>query len=545
LDRAYWSLCLLLLLVALPGRLIDLGASVWLDEAWVANSLLQPRLHDTLFYEHWLQSTPPLLLTLQRLLVPWFGFSEPALRIVPWAGGLLGLIVAAAALRRLFIAPVALAGVTFLLTNYWIAKYSQQVKQYSVDFLVSAVFLLLIVRVVHRSGEARPWVALLVASVVAAFLSYATAFWICSCFATAIACEWAGERRAGSGLAVLGRAALFGAPVTTAVLATYLLFVVPNTSPELYTFWRHSFLNWRHPGETLTGLLNLVGRLTLPLRGRPATAGGILVGAAAVIGIALSIRRARTWEVTALLVVITGALPITAALVLSSIGRYPILDYPRLMLWALPSLTVLLCAALEPLSRLALVANSRQPRQWGEWAIAAACIVAVAGTSAAYALAARFQERNRDAVAYLQATVRADDVVFVHGGMHEAFEYYRRLLSWAPSRVYIGSTDWPCCPRHTDAITSFPTARDFAADLERACDMSRGRELWLMLPAGGWGGARLRTRVAAIPAELKTIGCEERARQSFGETLLLTYHCDRRTHDVQSLRRGDGATRRP
>src|SRR5688500_17785652 len=48
-----------------------------------------------------------------------------------------------------------------------------------------------------------------------------------------------------------------------------------------------------------------------------------------------------------------------------------------------------------------------------------------------------------------------------------------------------------------------------------------------MLPAAGrlWGGAGLRRRVDAVSTELKSIGCQERACRSFGETLVLTYGC--------------------
>ena len=44
--------------------LYGIERSLWLDEAWVANSVHAPTLHGMFYYPNWLQTSPPLFLLL-------------------------------------------------------------------------------------------------------------------------------------------------------------------------------------------------------------------------------------------------------------------------------------------------------------------------------------------------------------------------------------------------------------------------------------------------------------------------------------------------
>ena len=50
-------------------RVHQLGRSLSIAEAWVANSATANSLHDVFYYANWLQTTPPLFLCLIRLTV--------------------------------------------------------------------------------------------------------------------------------------------------------------------------------------------------------------------------------------------------------------------------------------------------------------------------------------------------------------------------------------------------------------------------------------------------------------------------------------------
>ena len=76
---------ILLLSATLVLGLFGIARSLWLDEAWVANSVHAPTLREMFYYPGWLQTSPPLFLLLERGAVRIFGLSNPALRAVPGA----------------------------------------------------------------------------------------------------------------------------------------------------------------------------------------------------------------------------------------------------------------------------------------------------------------------------------------------------------------------------------------------------------------------------------------------------------------------------
>jgi len=59
--------------------------SLWLDEAWVANSVLERTWSGLFYYPDWLQTSPPLFLAVERLTVWLLGLSNFAFRLYPGA----------------------------------------------------------------------------------------------------------------------------------------------------------------------------------------------------------------------------------------------------------------------------------------------------------------------------------------------------------------------------------------------------------------------------------------------------------------------------
>src|SRR4051812_28529786 len=48
-------------------RVYLLNRSLSLDEAWLANAITSPSLHDAIYYRDWLQTTPPMFLVMPGL----------------------------------------------------------------------------------------------------------------------------------------------------------------------------------------------------------------------------------------------------------------------------------------------------------------------------------------------------------------------------------------------------------------------------------------------------------------------------------------------
>jgi hypothetical protein len=140
---ASWPFYVLIALT-IPARLVWMHLSLWLDEAWVANAVLQPSLKQMIYYPHWVQSTPVLFLFLERLGTALFGVNEIAVRIIPWVGSLAAAFVFGSVLRMLFPVPLSLSLLALFSTNYWAIKYAQQTKQYGTDLFVAAVLVWLI-----------------------------------------------------------------------------------------------------------------------------------------------------------------------------------------------------------------------------------------------------------------------------------------------------------------------------------------------------------------------------------------------------------------
>src|SRR5271165_6807821 len=88
------------LLSALAAGIYGMGRSLWLDEAWVANSVQAPSLSAMFFHTDWLQVNPPLFLLLVRGVVRFAGLSNTSLRLVPLALALLAAVTMLLLARR-------------------------------------------------------------------------------------------------------------------------------------------------------------------------------------------------------------------------------------------------------------------------------------------------------------------------------------------------------------------------------------------------------------------------------------------------------------
>ena len=164
-----------LLLAVLALGIYGMGRSLWLDEAWVANSIQAPSLAAMFYYPGWLQINPPLFLLLARASVRVLGASNVAFRVVPL---LLALAAAAGMLavsRRLLRPSLALLATAVVVFDPTAIEYSRTLKPYSGELAATAILLLAAVRYLQQPDRPR-YLWLLAAVAVAMPLAYSAVF---------------------------------------------------------------------------------------------------------------------------------------------------------------------------------------------------------------------------------------------------------------------------------------------------------------------------------------------------------------------------------
>jgi hypothetical protein len=511
-----------LILAGVPARLSTMRSSLWLDEAWVANSILSPSWKEMFYYPRWLQSSPSLFLALTRVLTKIFGPSEPALRLLPVLAGLMAIPVLAIALRKLFSPVPALCGTTLVIINFWAAKYAQHVKQYGSDLFVSAVLVFLITRYCHRPDR-RNFTLLVVGFFVVSFLAN-TAFFMGPSLIAAVALGplW----RPPSYL----RAGRLTIAVTSFVVCgalNYLLFIRPNRGPNLLAYWADSCLNPSHPFTSARDLFSSFGKLMVPQVFPVTFYLGVAIVLAMVAGAVIAVIGSARGSKDAVVILLLGPLPLAVAMAFSLLGLYPLLRSSRMLLWALPGCAVLLAATLDAAwkaFRQRLAGGNEAAIFYGA---ALACFVAVLAVNLVALRYPSPNERNSEAMRLLRQSVGPSDSLYVHGRMLEQYYYYSRLQGWAPRRVYMGNVDLPCCPRNGATGVTSPDIQSYAADLRQAvAQIQRPGQLWMLLPSGRVGHSYfLQWKLVATPGLMQRQACYETHREGFDQSLVLAYQC--------------------
>ncbi|HEV1995128.1 MAG TPA: glycosyltransferase family 39 protein [Candidatus Acidoferrum sp.] len=523
--------------LGMAARLSLLHSGIWLDEAWVANSILAPTVRQMLYYDRWVQSSPPLFLLLDRVLVHLLGASELSLRALPWLAAAIALALFAWTLRRIFPFTLALIGTTLLVTNYWAFKYAQQVKQYSTDLLVACVFLCLLSRSLESEAGAGKFLGLLATGSIGVLLSFPAVFWFPAAALVPLRDsilalrQGGGERRARENLAKL---ILLLVLFSSSLAVTYFFFSVPNQLGSVQEYWRRADLGGGGLFAALFGgFPKNVCRMLFPQRTWSTPISyflGLLAGAGLVRAMVHGAKR----EPQALRLLVVTLLPFLAAIAASVAHRYPLRDYPRFILWMLPSCILLILYCLEAVwTRLAGTLRTEWFHLLDRVVAPAGCLVLLCG---GLFFLIRYPGRGEDvrsAVMYLKAHAAPADLVFVHGGTSEQFDLYAQLLHWSPGQQYLGKTGWPCCPRHHLQRVSSPRAASFEEDVHSFLDGARGKRVWVIMPAANpseWSQG-LRYQRIKLPGLLAAHACQEEEEKEFDNVALYTARCNSARND--------------
>jgi Dolichyl-phosphate-mannose-protein mannosyltransferase len=431
----------IVILAALAAGLNGIGRSLWLDEAWVANSVNAPTLSRMFVYPGWLQSNPPLFLLLSRAVVRWFGLSNASFRIVPLMFSLLAIVAMLAAGRELFVPSFAVLATALVAFHPTAIEYSHTLKPYSEELCATAILILATIRYLKQPTR-REFLWLLAAAAISPPLAYASAFLLPGVFLAL--CATAAPDRGQ-------RIALFTAITGGSFLAIYWFCIRPNVGSELYAFWATTFSQ------------RIMASLALAL----------LFCVAAVVPSAIhAFSRTANWRDWTRIVCFLPCLLLGASLALR---LYP--ASRRTLLFLLPCFALLVMLVADDLTRrLRAPTRALNITAWG------LTFVIVSQAIATPLIGPRDQtvEDFSGAVRFLTQHVAPRDIVLVHACCKEGFELYTGMYGWHGPPILYGETGWPCCARGKDARPGTSTKQKVFQDLDSKIPRGFKGRIWLV-----------------------------------------------------------------
>jgi len=431
----------ILIIAALAAGLSGIGRSLWLDEAWVANSVQAPTLAQMFVYPGWLQSNPPLFLLLSRAAVRAAGLSNASFRIVPLCFSLLAIVAMLAAGRQVFIPSFAVLAAAMVAFHPSAVEYSHTLKPYSEELCATAILILTTIRYLKQPGR-REYFWLLAAAAISPPLAYASVFVLPGVF-LAVCATRAPDRGK--------RIALLAAVTGGSLLAIYLFCIRPNVSPQLYAFWATTFNN-RIMASLMVALLFCIGAV-LP--------SGLKV-----------LSRTAGWRDWTRIVCFLPCFLLGVSLALK---WYP--ASRRTLLFLLPCLSLLVMMVAEDLTqRLGTLRRALSVTAWGLTLL----IVSQAISRPLIGPLDQPEENFDAAVRFLQQHVRPRDIVLVHASSKEGFQLYATMHGWQGPPVIYGETGWPCCARGEDARPGVSTKQKVFQDLDSKLPQRFSGRIWLV-----------------------------------------------------------------
>ena len=416
--------------------LYGIERSLWLDEAWVANSVNAPTLNGMFYYPNWLQTSPPLFLLLSRAAVRIFGLSTVVLRSVPVLISLVAVWAMLGAARRVVSPPFAVLATAVLAFHPTVVEYFRSFKQYGGEIAATGLVLWAAATYLQKP-ERKQFYVLLSVTVAAMTLSYPTVFLL-------------------PGLIVVIafsdriRAIVFAGIAGAAVAVLYWFLVRPNYTPALREYWMTDPANW----------------LT------PAMIAAVAFCAVVAVRIAVSsyLHRLRQRDRMSILLLTPCVLLFASEL----LGWYP--ASPRTQLFVRPCFLLLLAMNAENL--VAFLKWRRGPVD--AVVVLAAAVVMFLGVRKQFH-EGRFQpeEDMSGAVRYLRMNVGPSDLVLVHPSLQEGFLLYTAMQGWTAKPVIYADTGWPCCPRGRPAGVDVSTPEKIRRDLDAKIPHDFHGRIWL------------------------------------------------------------------
>jgi len=482
-GKVWWLVIAAIGIWGIASRAVGLDRSLWLDEAWVANSVTAKSLAGMFWYDPWLQTSPPLFLLLVRMTVGSLGLTAIAFRLVPFLSGLVAMGCMFALARRILALRYAVLAWTLFVSSYVAIYYSTSLKQYSLELAASTAVILICILYLEHPTIRRYWVLL---AVVAAGLlaAYPVAFLLPGVVLLVLAQKTfvsPASTQAPPIQSGLTRAILLSAVSCAILIGIYVLFVRSNTSPSL-----HDHFAWGSGDSSYTAFTMAVGYKLLYIFSLPHSllkrkiAVYCVLGLLSLGGIILSQGQLRRGRGKWMQVQILCALPCLILTICGGLTWYP--STSRTSLFLLPAITLLLVSDLQLILDFA---TKRYRPRWLDASldIAVVCIVLLLileGVKLSRTFMKSEEEDVAAAVSYLRSNVQHGDLLWVHATVSEQFKLYAKMTGWSDPPVQFGHTGWPCCPRGIPVFWGSGRNEDVRSDLNRGTPAKFSGKAWLL-----------------------------------------------------------------
>jgi hypothetical protein len=465
-NATFYAVLALLLIVGLLTRIHSMDRSLWLDEAWVANSVLEPTISDTVYYRDWLQTSPPLFLLLMRFVVGILGVSNEAFRVIPALFGFFSVILMALSAARLLRPSFSLVAVSLFVFCPSVVYYSHEAKQYSTDVFVS--LMLISLGLVYLSKPSKTNLYFWLGSfLLLSFVSYQAVLFIPGmCLATILAAvqrprSSSNEKPRVGWLEPLV-VVIFGSIASS---INYLFFILPNKQPQLDAWFQLDSLRQAHFWSVLLFELRRLPDLASLLFLREVYWRSDLIALKSLLVLVMLVGvgglfwsgRTSAGRVNSTIAAFL-AMPIVCLFFLNALAIYPI-GIARVMLYLLPCIIILFVYGLQAISvRLdSVVAKALNLGRGGHLTNPLALLSSLLlvllflPSNSENGLSSLIHhepiEASEHAIRYLAERVEQSDVVYIHASMREQFKLYSHLTPVAATNLVLGNIGWPCCPR--------------------------------------------------------------------------------------------------
>jgi len=485
--------------VVLVGAALRLAAyltvrSLWLDEAMLAHNIVGRTFGALLGPLGESQSAPWLFLFVERAAAVVLGPNELALRLLPLAAGILLPWIVWLTATKLADEETGIVAACVVALSPLLVYYSNEVKPYGIDALVSTALVFTTLRVLDNAADRRRWLILIFAGAVGLVAAFPATFILAGCWGALLASSHVRQSphaRRMLPLTAIVWAATFALP--------YVLVIRRATTDAFLTsyFSDRFFVPWQP--EALTSLWRFWHEVSVEVfLGRDALASAPGVVTAVLSTAVLAACGAGLWEIrrrrgAAGVLLMIG--PVAIALIASTLRVYPLTA--RLWAFAAP-----LCGMLAAAGVRAAAARVRADVSMRLGVLATAGLLTTAGIDAVVGLTDPHWRRAHmhPLIRALEAQQRATgDPIYVMPRAASQWLFYTTPWRSDPAPVQRDSAArWleqrTCTPRGPQRAT--------------ACQMLGAHSSATYTGVGGFGGKAdsawadrevLRLRAAAAP----------------------------------------------
>ncbi len=426
------SASVLILVIILTGVLLRIyfylvNRSLWLDEAFLAASLVNRSFAGLFQPLEYAQGAPPGFLLAAKTAVVLFGKTDYSLRLIPLLAGVASVPLMAAVAHRYSARPAAMVASALFALSPRLIYYSSEVKQYSTDVFFALLLLYTGLACLQKDHQTRCLALFGAAGIIAVWMSHPALF-VWAAVALALGLTFIKQNDTRRLLWLAGAAAVW----TVNLAAIYFISLQDLAANKLMlNYWHGAFapmppwsdINWYQ----MTFANFLIDPIGLP--------NNLVIRGLLLIGAASLAYRIKTQ---------TAAIfaPFVLALIASALDKYPFSG--RLLLFTAPLIFLI---AGEGINRLRLLGmRASRPLAYLTFAV---CSIYLLYTPALETfnrlLSPPMGEHIKPVMAYIQKNRQPNDLVYVYYSTIPAFNFYAAQYGFGPQDYYLGvfSRDYP------------------------------------------------------------------------------------------------------